>query len=166
MPFVPAKYSGANPNTFERMERGFFLGALCVLVLVGASELLTAVNAGQKLDALDPVAGVTARAVLLSAVGLKITVVVSLLRGKESSGKLLMILSLCGVFGLYRIGLWAVGGRQLCPCLGQMGTWLGWTMGQQKWVSLVLLFLLASGACALLVARALLDACARSASRR
>src|SRR2546427_2043297 len=96
----------------------------CVLALSAILKLVSAGGAARILFQADPIFGVTNQQLFIVLGLFEIWVVGVLLRGRNLRTKLLLIAALSTNFLLYRAGVWWLGLRQPCPCLGSAAAWM------------------------------------------
>jgi hypothetical protein len=114
-------------NWLSVAERLFILSASVLLLATGISKLISITGSAQVLDRSDPIfTFLTARQMLLIAAIPEIGIAaLAFFRIGVTQSVLMWIGWLASLFGLYRFGLWLVGSKQPCKCLGGALEWLG-----------------------------------------
>jgi hypothetical protein len=116
--------------------------------LLGATGLLKIVSAMSGVRYLaepDPVLSfATNGAVLMAAGAIEVIyfTLVTLKPGEWYSRT--GLIALCATFVVYRLGLYSLGVRPPCPCLGRASDWLHLTPKQADWLACVVLVILLS----------------------
>lgn len=99
----------------------FIYSSAVILVITSVAKFISAVGGDAKYLSLpDPITGIHFRSLML-AVGVAelLVALICLLRGLQNL-KLLLIGSLATNFTLYRLGLWWMGWKKPCSCLGNL----------------------------------------------
>jgi hypothetical protein len=94
-----------------------------VLALSALFKLISGVGATRILLEADPIFGITNRQLFFWVGALEIWVVVVLVHSRSLRLKLTLVAVLSTNFLLYRAGLWWLGVRHPCPCLGNAAAW-------------------------------------------
>ena len=96
-----------------------------VLLLTGLAKLWSAMGEARVLGVRDPLFGLTFRQ-LMAGVGLVEVLVAGVcLVGRRERQGLVLVGWLAGNFALYRLGLWWLGWKRPCGCLGHLTDALG-----------------------------------------
>lgn len=122
-----------------------------LLLLTGLGKLVAAIKWQVDMSIPDP---------LLPFLGIKQTVggaallellmVIVLLIGRSDLIKSFLILWLCAVFLVYRLGLLIIGSPKMCPCLGYWGNWCHLSEPQVNGISISILTFMALGSAAVI----------------
>jgi len=107
----------------ERGARSCLWVSGTLLALSGAYKLISAFGPARILGEPDPVFGITNSQVFILVGLLEAWVVSVLARSPPLHLKLLLVALLSTNFLLYRLGLWWLGIRHPCPCLGNAVAW-------------------------------------------
>jgi hypothetical protein len=128
----------------QRANRFFIHSAIIILVLTALAKLLSATGEATVLGARDPLLALTYRQVFLAVASFEIAVVFTLIFGSRQGLKIAIIGWLALNFTLYRAGLYWIGAKLPCGCLGSITSNLGITPETadlwMKWVLSYLLF--------------------------
>ena len=105
-------------NKAERWEKFFILSAGCILLVTGLAKVISASGKAAILENTDPLFGISFRHLMLLA-GITELVVsgACFLRAKRNHS-LNLVTWLATAFLVYRAGLWYIGWRRPCPCMG------------------------------------------------
>lgn len=104
----------------ERMIRWFTFSSACILFVTGAAKMISALGDQKILSLIDPVTGISFKYLMFYTGTLEIIVSLLCLFQKRIKVSLGMILWLSTCFCVYRIGLYYLGWKQPCTCLGSL----------------------------------------------
>ncbi len=129
------------------MKTAFFWTTQFFLVFSAVGKMVGAAKWTPGLRLTDPlVTFLTARQILVSASVIELCVVVFLWRQKADIKKGVAVLWLGFVFLAYRLGLWTVGFKGYCHCLGYWSSWLHIPEARVNTIALWMLAFMLSGA--------------------
>lgn len=110
--------------TWKALKRAYFSFVIVVLAITAAAKSLSIFQDEPVLRIPDPVlSGFSVRQVLLSAAMVEVFVAVLVFASRSSAKRSAGILWLCFLFWFYRYGLWKVGFKGYCHCLGSVSQW-------------------------------------------
>jgi hypothetical protein len=118
--------AAARSKTQEAMKNTFFHFTQLILLLTAAGKFVGAWRWDASLALADPLLPFLApKQVIMCAAIAEIAVVIYLsFNNHPETNKALILLWLCFLFLIYRIGLLCIGFRGHCKCLGYWGPWL------------------------------------------
>ena len=118
---VGLKRGPCRPRIMRRkLARLFVLSAFFVLLLTGVAKGVSAFGNARILETHDPLLGIRFRSLFGVVGGVEIVVAMVCLLGTRVRVQLALVLWLAVSFAVYRLGLFLVGYRQPCVCLGSM----------------------------------------------
>jgi hypothetical protein len=146
----------------EKLTRWFVVSAVIVLALTAVAKGIGASGDARILSHPDPLLGMfTNRQTMLLAIGLEVLVIGLVLREREIVRKAAFIAWISTVFVAYRVGLWSIGYKGSCGCLGNVTDTLGIAPTTADLVSGAMLAYLLVGCYGILVWKAVLHVRAR-----
>jgi len=105
--------------------RWFVRSAGVVLLVTGLAKLWSAMGEARVLGVRDPLFGLTFRQLMLGVGLVELVVAGVCLVGRRERLSLVLVGWLSGNFALYRLGLWWLGWKGPCGCLGHVTDALG-----------------------------------------
>lgn len=134
-PFAPQAQVGSKPMSAESegstLEpwtahgRWFWLVVAAFLATSAGLKLLSLLLESKVLAATDPLVGfLSVRQMMFAAAVMELGVARIVWKRDPSRAAPWLVLWLVGVFGTYRLGLWTIGFRGHCSCLGHLFDWL------------------------------------------
>jgi hypothetical protein len=138
----------------RRAETIFIRSVIVILAFTALAKLISASGGARALEATDPLLMLTHRQVFLSVGILELAIAAFLVFSSRQTLKVPVIAWLAGNFTVYRLGLYWIGAKLPCGCLGVLTEALGITpKTADLWMKGVLAYLLL-GAAFFLVSRA------------
>ncbi len=120
-------------SSFVLISTGVILG------LTGLAKLWSALGPARALLALDPLLGISYKHLLAGAAVAEIIVATIRFFGRSLEAAVRLVAYLCTNFMLYRIGLWWIGWKQPCGCMGSLTDALHIRLQTADRIALVLL---------------------------
>jgi hypothetical protein len=149
-------------STAETVLRWFLMSAVLILAATALAKGIGASGDVRILSHSDPLLGLlTNRQTMLLAVVLEVLVIVLVVREREIVRKTGFIAWISTVFIAYRVGLWSIGYKGSCGCLGSVTNSLGIAPSTADLVSGAMLAYMLIGSYAILVWKAVLHVRAR-----
>lgn len=131
----------------DSATRWFIYSAVLILILTAGGKLTSLTSSARILTLPDPLFSfVTNQHLLLLAAGLEIATVIGVFCLREERYRLALILWLSSLFVMYRLGLWWIGYKGYCGCLGHTAETLGITKETAESLTLGALVYLVVGA--------------------
>lgn len=112
--------TGAKSKEGPAFSAWFNLSAAAVLILTGAAKVWSAFGRIKLLDIADPITGIAFGHLMLAVGVLELVIAGICLFGKSHKLSLGLIAWLATNFVVYRCGLWWVGWKKPCSCLGNL----------------------------------------------
>jgi hypothetical protein len=135
---------------FSRFHQRFAVSAGIILAITGVGKLLTVTGDANILRVPDPFFGIPFQQLML-LVGLAELLVAGICFLDRWPGlSTLLVAWLASGFLVYRTGIWMIGWKKPCGCLGNLTDVLGITPKTADWIALVLLGYLLAGSYAFL----------------
>ncbi len=103
-----------------KLARWFIVSAGGILLVTGTAKVVSALGRAEILNVADPIFGVSFRFMMLTAGILELTLSAICFFGKGIRLQAGLVAWLSTSFLLYRIGLWFVGWKRPCGCLGRL----------------------------------------------
>jgi len=133
------------------MAKYFINSSLLLLGVAGFAKIIASMGETPALRDVDPLFEFLTNRQVAFIVGLiEVATAVSLFLRTSPVIKLLMICSLGLMFSSYRLGLWIVGAKKPCGCLGDLGNWVGLSPSATEVVTRCLLGAMLAGSIAYL----------------
>jgi methylamine utilization protein MauE len=104
----------------ETLIRSFVLSAGVILLTAGTAKLVSVFGSAQVLEVEDPIFGISYRYLMIFAGVLELAIGSSCLFNKARRMNLGLVAWLATGFLAYRVGLWFIGWRGPCACLGNL----------------------------------------------
>jgi|SRR5215471_9820322 len=104
----------------HRLQGYFFWTAGVVLLLTGIAKGWSAIGQAKLLAAADPITGISFGHLMLLVAVLELGIAGICLFGKSQKFALGLIAWLSTNFVIYRLGLWWMGWKRPCSCLGNL----------------------------------------------
>jgi hypothetical protein len=98
----------------------FILGAGVILVITGIAKVWSALGSSKYLAVIDPIFGVSFGQLFLVVGTAEIVIALVCFFSKRQTRALLLVAWLSTGFALYRLGLWWLGWKKPCSCLGNL----------------------------------------------
>jgi hypothetical protein len=144
-----------NTTSQERQNMGkihdyFIISAGVILAITGAAKLLAITGDGTILRVSDPFFGIPFQPLML-LVGLAELLVAGIcFLGRWPGLSTMLVAWLASGFLVYRMGIWMIGWKKPCGCLGNLTDVLGISPKTADWIAMILLGYLLVGAYAVL----------------
>jgi hypothetical protein len=135
---------------FTRFHQCFTISAGIILAITGAAKLLALTGDGTILRVSDPFFGIPFQHLML-LVGLAELLVAGIcFLGRWPGLSTMLVAWLASGFLVYRTGIWMIGWKKPCGCLGNLTDVLGISSRTADWIAMILLGYLLVGAYAVL----------------
>jgi hypothetical protein len=104
----------------EKWARWFILSAGGVFLVTGFAKIVSASGQARILKTDDPIIGMTFRSLMLLVGNLELIIAVVCLFSKKWKLSLKLVFWMAATFTGYRFGLWWIGWKTPCSCLGNL----------------------------------------------
>lgn len=104
----------------ENVKKLFCLSATAIFFVTGIAKILSASGNAEILQRSDPLLGMSFRHLILIAAILELAVAGVCLFGKSRTISIIIVAWLAAGLLTYRLGLWWIGWRRPCSCLGNL----------------------------------------------
>lgn len=98
----------------------FVLSSGYILLLAGAAKVVSILGSARLLDQPDALTGIRLRVLLAVVGGVELVTGMVIVIARKRTIAVGLIAWMAGCFVSYRVGLWLVGGKKPCPCLGNL----------------------------------------------
>jgi hypothetical protein len=116
---------GQHETDMRRAETIFIRSVIVILALTALAKLISASGGPRALDATDPLLMLTYRQLFLSVGMIELAIAAFLIFSSRQSLKVPVIAWLAANFTVYRVGLFWMGAKLPCSCLGTLTANLG-----------------------------------------
>jgi hypothetical protein len=103
-----------------RALNAFVISSGCILLLLGSIKIISVFGHSKILGSSDPIFQISFRSLLLVVGNLEIIIAVVCLATNNQKRAIILIFCLASSFLLYRFGLWFIGWKHPCPCMGTL----------------------------------------------
>jgi hypothetical protein len=157
---ISSMQSSPDGRTVERTSRAggvavawFTISAGAVLLFTGVAKIISVFGVARLLQADTPILHVTYGHLMLGVGGAELLIAGLCFLPKTRKAGLASVAVLSTLFLVYRIGLWAIGWRGICGCMGDLTGEIGLTVETAEKIMKVLLAYLLCGSYASLAWR-------------
>lgn len=141
-----------NCGTVRRpLLQGFLLSAGAILAATGVAKIWSGLGNSKLLAVIDPIIGLTFGQLMLAIGMVEIVVALVCFFSKRSTLSLGLVAWLSTNFVVYRLGLWWIGWKKPCNCLGNLTDALHISPQVSDNIMKVVLAYLLIGSCGLLI---------------
>jgi hypothetical protein len=134
-------------------QKWFVYSAGCILLATGLAKLISSAGSADILKLIDPIFGVQFHYLMLVVGLVEIAIALVCFLGQNTI-QVALVACLATNFLVYRLGLWAVGWKYPCPCMGSITATLHVSPSAADNFAKLLMAYLAVGAYAVLALRA------------
>lgn len=109
----------------NRWTRWFLVSAGVILCATGAAKIWSGFGTVKLLEVADPIFGISFRSLMFGVGGAELAIAGVCLWSRASGFSALLVAWLGSNFLAYRMGLWGIGWKKPCGCLGNLSDALG-----------------------------------------
>ncbi len=123
--FITRNITTPKPGQWaQRITAAFLFSAATILLVTALLKIVGTTQASAFFNDRAPLLEfLTTRELMLVAAALELTIVVLILLHRSTTFRLWLVLWLTTLFTIFRLGLWAIGFKGYCPCLGGVVKW-------------------------------------------